>query len=237
MATALVHSPAALGVIPAGTLNHFARDLAIPLDAQEAAQCVRDGQEITVDVGRVNDRIFINNSVLGVYPAYRSARLAFERSGHAKGTIARSFAVVKAIVRVFWRLPHLNLRLQTGAGEVYSVRTPFVLVANNEHEVENWNIGHRRSIDKGRLWVYVMRHSSRWAALRFLIAFLLKRFSKDEAFDIYCAQKLQVSGKSDFMRVGVDGEIVRMKTPLTYHSIPQALKVIAPAGYSANGTE
>src|SRR3954451_19782261 len=71
VASALVNKPAALGVIPAGTLNHFARDLAIEIDPEKAARQLAEGHEITVDVGSVNGCIFINNSVLGIYPVYR----------------------------------------------------------------------------------------------------------------------------------------------------------------------
>src|ERR1041385_7680888 len=57
----------ALGVIPVGTMNHFAKDLGIPLDAGEAAQVIGTGRCIRVDVGEVNGRAFINNASLGIY--------------------------------------------------------------------------------------------------------------------------------------------------------------------------
>src|ERR1044071_1875072 len=57
----------ALGVIPAGTMNHFAKDLGIPLDPGEAGQVIGTGRCIRVDVGEVNGRAFINNASLGIY--------------------------------------------------------------------------------------------------------------------------------------------------------------------------
>jgi diacylglycerol kinase family enzyme len=231
VASALVHSSAALGVIPAGTLNHFARDLSIPLDLSGAAECVNSGRAIQTDVGCVNGHFFINNSVLGLYPIYRAAREAYERRGLGGNRLLQFFAVMRALARTLWHLPHLKLTLQLEDGRLLSVRTPFVLVANNEHEVENWNIGHRKAINQGKLWVYVMRRCSRWAVLRFMASFLIKRFSRREAFDVYQTMQLRVDIKAQHLRAGIDGEIVRMETPLVYKSLPHSLRVIAPQNY------
>jgi diacylglycerol kinase family enzyme len=231
VASGLVNSPASLAVVPAGTLNHFARDLSIPLEPPAAAALIRHGRQIQVGVGAVNGRIFINNSVLGLYPIYRAAREAYERKGLGRYALGRFFAVLRAIARVFWHLPHLDLSIELGDGSRRLVRTPFVLIANDEHELEHWNIGHRRAIQGGRLWVYVMRRCSRWGVLRFFAAFLLKKFSKHDAFDMYQARSLSVSTRSAHLRAGVDGEIVRFRTPLQYEALPGALQVIAPPGY------
>jgi diacylglycerol kinase family enzyme len=237
VASALVHSSAALAVIPAGTLNHFARDLSIPLDLEGAAQIALTGRQIATDVGCVNNRIFINNSVLGLYPMYRAAREAYERKGLGRSRLLRFVAVVRGLIRVLLHLPHMKLLLKMADGSAVGVETPFVLIANNEHEVENWNIGHRTSIDKGHLWVYVMRRCTRWAVVRFFASFLFKRFSRDEAFDIYRTREVHVHSKAAHLRVGVDGEIVRMETPLIYRSLPKALNVIAPQTYLPDSSE
>src|SRR5947199_3052283 len=68
VASALVGTDKALGVLPLGTLNHFAKDLCIPLEVVGAARNVCEGREVSVDVGEVNGRVFINNSGLGLYP-------------------------------------------------------------------------------------------------------------------------------------------------------------------------
>ena len=231
VASGLVNTSAALGVIPAGTLNHFARDLSVPLDLEGAALTVREGREIVVDVGCVNDRIFINNSVLGLFPVYRSARQALERHGLSKSRVGQFLSFSLALLRVIWRFPHVTLQFTTQAGEKRTVKTPFVLVGNNEHELEKWNIGHRETLSEGRLWIYVMRRCSRWAAVKYLVQFLFKRFSLRNAFDVFRAREIRVAGKSKTIRVGVDGEVVRMNTPLIYRSLPGSLRVIAPADY------
>ena len=160
-ASALVHQRTALGVIPAGTLNHFARDLEIPLDPEEAAQVLVGGRIIQVDAAAVNGRVFINNSVLGLFPKYRVAREAWERHGFGSTRVGRFIATVAAVLKVFWRLPHLIVSLDV-EGQRRTLRTPFVLVGNNEHRMEGLALGKRTRLDAGALWVYVMRPCSRW---------------------------------------------------------------------------
>ena len=67
-ASALIGTDTKLGVLPLGTLNHFARDLGVPTDVAEAAKLIASGKERRVDVAELNDRIFINNSAVGLYP-------------------------------------------------------------------------------------------------------------------------------------------------------------------------
>jgi diacylglycerol kinase family enzyme len=67
--------------------------------------------------------------------------------------------------------------------------------------------------------------------MRFFASFLFRRFSRREAFDIYRTRAVTVDTKAAHLRVGLDGEIVRMETPLRYSSLPKALRVIAPLSY------
>ena len=66
-----------MGVLPLGTLNHFARDLGIPTDLEEAVRVVVEGTVREVDVGEANGRVFVNNSSIGLYPDAVSLRDAW----------------------------------------------------------------------------------------------------------------------------------------------------------------
>src|SRR5205085_5901715 len=67
-ASALVGTETLLGILPLGTLNHFGRDLGIPTDLDEAAALIAARTVREVDVAEMNDRTFINNSAIGLYP-------------------------------------------------------------------------------------------------------------------------------------------------------------------------
>src|SRR4051794_37510526 len=95
VASALVGTEARLGVLPLGTLNHFAKDLGIPLALEEAVRTVFTGRPQAVDVGEVNGRLFLNNSSLGIYP--RIVRL---REAHRRQGVRKWIAFVKALAYV-----------------------------------------------------------------------------------------------------------------------------------------
>ncbi len=217
----------AFGVIPAGTLNHFARDLNIPIDPAAAANIIATGRAIPVDAATVNGHVFLNNAVLGLFPNYRSTREAWERRGFGNTSVGRFVAVVAGIIRVFWRLPHLSVRLQV-SGRTHTLRTPFVLVGNNEHKMQGFALGERSRLNEGALWVYAMRPCSRWGLIRLITGLLLGRTPRESVFEVFRATDLRIDAKPQRIGVGVDGEMVRMRAPLNFRILTAALRVIAP---------
>jgi diacylglycerol kinase family enzyme len=227
VASALIHERALLGVIPAGTLNHFARDLHLPLDPVEAARALLTGRVVEVDAGVVNGHVFLNNSVLGLFPNYRSTKEAWERRGFGRTPLRRIIAKVAGVLRVFWRLPHLKVTIQTEDG-IRKLSTPFVLVGNNEHRMQGLALGQRASLSDGFLWVYVMRACTRWGLLSMLARLILGRTTRSSVFHVFRSAQLSIDSKPRRIGVGVDGEMVRMIAPLEYRSLPRALRVITP---------
>ena len=91
-----------LGVLPMGTLNHFAKDVGIPQKLEAAVRNIFTGRVSIVDVGEVNGRIFVNNSGFGFYPHFVRQREELERRGHVK-RVAFMLAL-RAVVRRYFRL-------------------------------------------------------------------------------------------------------------------------------------
>lgn len=77
-----------LGILPAGTLNHFAQDLKIPSDLGAAAEVIARGEARCVDVGEVNGRVFINNCGVGLYPAIARKRQQLQEAGWGRAHMA-----------------------------------------------------------------------------------------------------------------------------------------------------
>src|SRR2546425_291528 len=102
VASSLVGTNKTLGVLPLGTLNHFAKGLHIPLDLEGAARTIIAGHTIRVDVGEVNERIFLNNSSLGLYPSIVHHRERQQRLGYGKWP-----ALLWAALTVLRRYPFL----------------------------------------------------------------------------------------------------------------------------------
>ena len=149
-ATLLVGSEIALGVLPSGTFNHFAKDLHVPLDLEKAVTAIADGHVAQVDVGAVNDRFFLNNASLGIYPKLVQTRdLQQQWLGRGKWP-----AFAWATLAVLRRYPFVEVLLDID-GKSLARRTPFVFVGNNRYEMEGFRIGERARLDSGELSLYV----------------------------------------------------------------------------------
>jgi diacylglycerol kinase family enzyme len=224
VASALAGSLTPLLVLPAGTLNHFARDLGVPLDPIEAARLVRDGRRRNVDVAEVNGRVFVNTSSIGAYPVAVALR---ERLSNA-GARSKWTATARAALRTFRRLPTVRARLAVDDGEIELV-TPFVFVGNNAYVGEGMEALRRARLDGGRLCVITADVTTHAEALRLALLAALGRFHASPAVWRGEPAALTVETGRDSLLVSLDGELARLQTPLRYRSRPGALVVIAPA--------
>lgn len=223
VAAALVGTSSALGVLPLGTQNHFAKDLRIPMDLKGAVSCIVNRRVTSVDVGQVNGRIFLNNSSLGIYP-----RVVRQREEEQKVGRSKWWAFLRAVVSVLSRYSSLHVHLQVNQQEL--VRdAPFVFVGNNQYEMEGFNIGERLRLDGGNLCVYVANHCTRSCLVRLALQALLGRLKKASDLDMMTARELFVRAKRRRMSVATDGEVNFLTTPLEYRIRPGALRVIVPA--------
>jgi diacylglycerol kinase family enzyme len=225
VAAELVGRPTVLGVLPLGTLNHFAKDLGIPTDLERAVRALRDGSVARIDVGEVNGRIFLNNSSLGLYPdIVRQREHQQERLGRGKW-----HAMAWAFLGALKRYPFMNVRLEAD-GEVFARRTPFVFIGNNEYRMEALQIGARACLDRGLLSLYVAHRTGRLGLLRLAVRALFGRLSQASDFDSVCAREILVETRRPRVRVATDGEVTIMQSPLRYRVRPGALRVAVPAG-------
>ncbi|HEY0098272.1 MAG TPA: diacylglycerol kinase family protein [Pyrinomonadaceae bacterium] len=223
VAAELVGTSKTLGVLPLGTLNHFAKDLRIPLDLEGAARNLIEGEQVKVDVGEVNERIFINNSSLGLYPSIvRHREKQQERLGRGKW-----FAAIWATLEVFRRYPLFSVRLSAD-GQQFRRRTPFVFIGNNEYQMDTFNLGARSCLDAGQLSLHLTRDIGRWGLVRLALSALLGRLREARDFDALCTKEVWIETRRTRVRVATDGEVNIMRSPLHYRVRPAALRVIVP---------
>jgi diacylglycerol kinase family enzyme len=223
VAAGIIESPAALGVLPLGTLNHFAKDAHIPLDLSEAVAVIAAGNTGRVDVGTVNDRVFVNNSSIGVYPDIVREREALRERGYRKWP-----AMAVATRRVLKRYQGMTVRIEV-EGQVRSWRTPFVVVGNNEYAIDGLQVGARIRLDAGRLFLYVSPRSRARDIPMLLAKAVAGRASRSGAFEIIAAAGATIDARrARLVPVATDGEVVTLGTPLRYRSRPGALRVVIP---------
>jgi diacylglycerol kinase family enzyme len=223
VASLLAGSGIALGVLPLGTLNHFARDLGIPLELAEAAGNALRGKVREIDVGEVNGRVFLNNSSIGLYPAMvRRREKQRRRLGRGKWQ-----AMLWASLNVLRAHPFLHLRLEVGGAE-HRRRTPFVFIGNNVYRMEGFDIGARERLDGGVLSLYLTARRSRLGLLLLALRALLGRLYQGRDFEGGTATRLRIDARHKRLLVALDGEVAAMDLPLDYRIRPRALRVIVP---------
>ena len=222
-ASALAGTETTLGILPLGTLNHFARDLGIPLAIDETAALIARRTERPVDVAEMNGRLFINNSAVGLYPLMVIDRdLQRVRRGRSK-----KLAMILASLRTLARFNHQRLTLTVNEQKA-RVDTPLLFVGNNEYRTDIGAPGQRESIEGGVLSVYVMRKKTRRGLIAASIRALFNRSRPDDMVRIEDVERLRVSSRKTHLAVSLDGEVVRAATPLDYKIRKKALRVIAP---------
>ena len=212
-----------LGILPLGTLNHFARDLGIPLDLAEAAKLIGQGKARPIDVAEVNGRVFVNNSAIGLYPLMVIDRdLQQKRLGRSK-----RLAMLVASARTLARFNHYRLTL-TANDEKARIDTPLLFVGNNDYRIDLRAPGRRDSLEDGRLSVFVMRKKTRRGLIAATLRALLGRARHDDMVRLEDVQRLQVASRRSHLIISVDGEVETMTGPLDYRVRNGALKVIVP---------
>jgi YegS/Rv2252/BmrU family lipid kinase len=223
-ASALAGTGTKLGILPLGTLNHFARDLGIPTDLAEAAKLIAAGSDRAVDVAEMNGRIFINNSAIGLYPLMVLDRdLQRRRLGRSK-----RLAMIVASLRTLWRFGHRRLTLTVNEEEQARVDTPLLFVGNNDYRVDIGAPGQRERLDDGELCVMVMRKKTRRGMIAASVRALFNQSSDDDMVRIDGVERLRVSTTRPRLAVSLDGEVVSAEPPLDYKIRKKALRVIAP---------
>lgn len=232
VASEVIGTNRTLGVLPMGTLNHFAKDLNIPLELEEAARTLLTGRVVKVDVGEVNGRTFLNNSSLGLYPKIvRKREKQQERLGRGKW-----FAFVWATLSVLRRYPFLDVRLST-EDRALTRRTPFVFVGNNEYEMENLNVGARSCLDAGQLSLYVTHRTGRLGLIRLALRALFGGLRNERDFDALCTKEVWIETRRTRQSIAIDGEVMLMNMPLHYRVRPGALRVLVPQRRDEGGTK
>ena len=223
VAAGLVGSPSALGILPLGTLNHFAKDLHIPSGLREAVAVVAGGHLARVDVGQVNDRLFVNNSSIGIYPGIVEEREALRGQGYRKWP-----AMAIATLRILRRYRGVRVTIDVD-GTRMTRRTPFVFVGNNEYAIEGLRLGARTRIDRGQLFVYLAPRSRVRDLPMLLATAFIKRAGQSGALEIVAATDVIIDTRTArHLSVAIDGEVTTMSTPLRYRSRAGALRVVVP---------
>lgn len=213
-----------LGILPFGTMNLLARDLGIPVgDTQAAIAVLARGEVRAIDVGRVNDQVFLCASMLGL-----PARLARHRErGRRTAALLGWSRFAVAALRALMRADTVALGLRSEAG-VARLAAQAVTITVNPLGAESGRAFGRPVLDGGELAVYVVGRLRLHDVLRLAWRALTGRIEADASVAQSRTARLVIGARGRHVRVMNDGEVRLLRPPLRYRVDKRALLVLAP---------
>lgn len=225
VATRLARSGASLGVVPLGTLNHFAKDLGLPLDIEEAVAAIAAGAVRSVDLGMVNDRWFVNTSTIGAV-----ARAVAQGDQPLRGPLPDRLRGVVRCCREIDRRLRLRLVL---SDQRLDLRVPFVLVSNGAYSWAPATFGRRTHLGDGRLMCYFPTRRSVPGLLALAVPALVDRLHASRSLVALPLRSFRIVSPRRRVAMMIDGEPCLMATPLRYRIRRGALRVHVPVAEAA----
>ena len=225
VATVAARTGRPLVVIPAGTRNHFARDLGLDTtDPASAVAALRAGHPVLVDLGQVGPRVFVNNVSFGAYadalltPGYREAK-------------ARTFAELAPSYLNGQRWVDAVVDTPQGPVECPQV----VLVSNNPYHTSTLRLlGRRAALDTGQLGGIVLKRPA-GPPPPDLLPRLRRELRRQghagqpgEGAITWTAARIALHGTVARLPAGIDGEAVLLDLPVVCEIRPRALRVLLP---------
>ncbi len=227
VAEAVLGSPCPFGVIPQGTFNYFARAQGIPEDLAEATRALVGATTRPVQVGRVNERVFLVNASVGLYPELLEERESVkQRFGRS-----RLVAVAAGIKTLLGEHRSLLLEVEH-AGVKRVVRTPTLVVDNNRLQLEQLGVPEAQVVEEGRLAAFTVKEEGAAALLGVAARGALGQLAEADAVTRFVFRTLVVRPRFPLRRrrikVATDGEVAFLRVPLRFQVARERLSLLVP---------
>ncbi|TSK09229.1 MAG: diacylglycerol kinase [Geobacter sp.] len=212
------------GVLPQGTFNYFGRSHGIPVDTVQAAEVLVRGKLRRVQVGLVNEKIFLVNASLGLYP-----RILEKREMHKKKFgRTRLVALFSALITLFTPPPVLSLTLgEAEGGELLQIST--LLVENNPLQLEEVGLAEAEAVQRGNLAAVAVKAKGVPQMLGVLVLAALRRLKDSDRILSFPFTELTVKHmRARRIKVATDGEIGWLVPPLVFRAAPGGLSLLVP---------
>ncbi len=223
-ASALVGGKIALGILPAGTMNLFARTLQVPPDLNLAIAALASGDLSNVDYGTINGKPFLHQFAVGMH-----ARMVRLRDKISYGSrVGKIWATSRAMFAAVRRLPNLDIEI-TVDGVRQDFKTPAVAVSNNLY-----GAGHMPYADNpvgGMLGIYICTESRAVAMSRLTFDIMMGNWRTNPNLKVLTGRKVtfEYHGRHHQNRAVCDGELVVLKDRTEIELHPRGLAVLVPA--------
>ena len=213
----------ALGVIPMGTFNYFARGLGLPEEPGAAADLILEGEPRAVPVAEVNGRLFLNNASLGLYPAILAQREGvYRRWGRSR--LAAHGAVLLTFLRSYRALSmHI-----AADGDRQTISSPLVFVGRSAFQLRDFGLDGADDAEAGRMAVFIVADCGRWRLLALALRLLGGAMTPGRDFTLFAAREMTITPRRRTRLIAQDGERERVEAPFRFRMLEDALRVMAP---------
>ncbi|HVF07209.1 MAG TPA: diacylglycerol kinase family protein [Actinomycetota bacterium] len=219
VAQQVVAAGGTMGLVPAGTLNHFARDLGLA-ETDDAIEALERAETTLVDVGRVGDRLFVNNLGIGLYPE------VVRRRERQEDTIGKWPALVVSAVQVFFDFDPLEGVVEAD-GDRRVLEAAAVFVGNNMFSTEPGRVGTRERLDEGVFDLRIVRTSESVRARSNQAWHAITRLPRRVVRTT--ARRVRVELRDGARPIALDGEEIGDREVVDIAMEPGALRVVVPA--------
>ena len=230
VAQAVLGSGRPFGVVPQGTFNYFSRTHGIPSDTEAATRALLRASIRPAQVGLVNDRVFLVNASLGLYP-----RVLENREAHKKRFgRSRMVALGSALATLFSRHRTLHLRLSNATMDRNDA-AQMLFVGNNALQIER--IGAGGVSTDGRLAAILLAPIDTVGVLRLIAHSVIGKLDALPAVECFDFTEVEVlprrRSRRGQVKVATDGEVTWLEAPLRFRVSPEPLQLLTPCDEDA----
>jgi diacylglycerol kinase family enzyme len=217
-----------LGILPQGTFNYFGRQHGVSSDIEEAARSLLTAQIKSVQVGLINDRAFIVNASMGLYPTLLQDREVFkQRFGRSR--VVALFASLATMLR-----DHRDWVIKLTLDDTtHTIVTPTLFVGNNALQMEQIGIPEAPALQDGQLVAIAVKPVGKLAMLGLLLRGAAGQLGDADKVTSFAFSSLSVSPRRPHrpkrLKVATDGEVIWMDTPLNFRPAPRPLRLLVPS--------
>lgn len=215
--------PVRFAAVPCGTFNFFARAHRIPEDHLAAFRLALEGQIRPVRLGEVNGHIFLINASLGLYAqAIRDREKRTSRFGRN-----RLVVIISTLISLLSDHRLLKVDLVT-EGTITTLRTPMIFIGNNALQLRDLALDVARCAKRNLLAVVLLKPITKMEALRIIARGFFKTLDNETSLDTFCVDEMTIYTRQAEHMIALDGEVLRLKSPLKVKSLPGVLNLVTP---------
>ncbi|HXH31401.1 MAG TPA: lipid kinase [Bacteriovoracaceae bacterium] len=207
-------------VLPLGTANNLARTFNLPANIKESLALLQNFKTLLVDLGKVNDVLFVNVAGLG---------LSTEINRHVSGGLKRYLGVLAFILTAFRLVLRMNpfrAMITVDGREPFRSKSWQISVCNGKYYGAGMAIKHNATLEDQKLHCLTTEVEKWWHGLALIPALMTGRFKKEHDVTLVSGREIKIETRRKFA-IDVDGDI-KTSTPAVFTVIPKALNLIIP---------